>query len=77
MVIVAFKNSRDKLVNFFAASYESVNLAKADIEADAKAFAAYHKGRVRWVKPKTEDYCEVKGKDGESCVWQYMSYGRR
>lgn len=31
-----------------------------------------HRTYARWVHPETEDYYEVRGRDGQSCVWQYF-----
>lgn len=72
MVIVAFKDNREKLVNFFATPYKDTKEAKKHMEADAMAYASVHNGQPKWVAPRSEDYLEVKGKDGCVCRWQYM-----
>lgn len=81
MVIVTFKDSRTKLVNFFEASFKTVAEAKREMEADARAYASvhgnipkWHGNNPKWVNPKNEDYLEVKGTDGINCIWQYCKY---
>lgn len=86
MYVVTFRNSYDLLTSMFTEKYSSVKAAKNAIQFDAEVFKAAHnhttkhdaycgnKRRVsaKWVKPKTEDYYEVKAKDGTSCIWQYF-----
>lgn len=80
---VTFRNSNDKLTSMFEETYTSVESAKIAIESDAAFFLNRHKyvgditgTRIRqqrhWKNPKTEDYYEVRGQDGCSCIWQYF-----
>ena len=74
MVIVTFKDDRNKLVNFFVNKFKTVADAKLQMEKDAMFYAIAHGGLPKWVNPKNEDYLEVEGTDGCTCVWQYCEY---
>lgn len=74
MVIVTFKDNREKLVAFFAGKFKTVAEAKRHMEADAYAYADVHGGCPKWINPKSEDYLEVEGTDGANCIWQYCEY---
>lgn len=74
MVIVTFKDNRQKLVAFFANKFKTVAEAKRHMEADACAYASVHGNIPKWVNPKNEDYLEVEGTDGCTCIWQYCEY---
>ena len=74
MVIVTFKDNRNKLVNFFVNKFKTVADAKLHMEGDALHYAAKHDGLPKWVNPQNEDYLEVEGTDGCTCIWQYREY---
>ena len=74
MVIVTFKDSRHKLVAFFCSTFKTVAEAKRHMEADAYAYSSVHGGIPKWINPMSEDYLEVKGDDGHTCIWQYCQY---
>lgn len=80
--LVTFRNSYDKLTCMLAEKFTSVKDAKAAIECDGAAFRdahdradehySKHRSSAKWIEPKLYDYYEVKGRDGQSCVWQYF-----
>ena len=74
MVIVTFKDNRKKLATFFANKFKTVADAKLHMEGDALHYAAEHDGLPKWVNPQNEDYLEVEGTDGCTCIWQYREY---
>ena len=74
MVIVTFKDNREKLVAFFVKKFTTVADAKLHMEKDALDYANVHGGLPKWVNPQNEDYLEVEGTDGCTCVWQYCEY---
>lgn len=74
MVIVTFKDNRKKLAAFFVQKFKTVADAKLHMEGDALHYASAHGGLPKWVNPQNEDYLEVEGTDGCTCIWQYCEY---
>ena len=74
MVIVMFKDNRKKLAAFFVQKFKTVADAKLHMEGDALHYASVHGGLPKWVNPQNEDYLEVEGTDGCTCIWQYREY---
>ena len=74
MVIVMFKDNRKKLAVFFVQKFKTVADAKLHMEGDALHYASVHGGLPKWVNPQNEDYLEVEGTDGCTCIWQYCEY---
>ena len=74
MVIVMFKDNRKKLAAFFVQKFKTVADAKLHMEGEALHYASVHGGLPKWVNPQNEDYLEVEGTDGCTCIWQYCEY---
>ena len=74
MVIVAFRETNDKLASLCMETFSSAKAAKAYIKADAKFYCEKHglKNYGVWKNPNEEDYFSVNVSNGNEAIWQYF-----